>query len=513
MANAHIYTSVTGADTAETIDASVITFPYLKKDHLEIRVSDAGDSLATFKTSLTAGITKLVYGTDYTVSDAGLITFVQSSTFSNGSVYQVQVKRNSDISTRYVDFTDGSVVTEANLDDAQKQQLYLTQELADDKLSLNEDGTLDSLSVQFGDLTDSTVITESEGISSNDVDTALPTSAAVKDYVDTGLSDKAASSHTHTKSEITDLGTIPANLTDLGDTPSSLGSSGQVLKVNSGGTALEFANDDTSSGGSGASDFTDLNDTPSSLTADKWLKVNSGGTALEFTDEPSGGSGEANTASNVGSGSGTEYGVFKQKDEDDLEFKKLKQGSNVTLTENTNDITIAATDTNTTYTAGNGLTLSGEEFSADTGTGSTQVAAGDHNHSGVYEPADADIAKTDTAQTFTAPQRSTFYTSYADDTATFYMNTAQNWTWTVTASGASSVTFELESGTSALTNANGQSGYILLTNSAGTITLNATTTDVDTDLLTTISGATGTFLLSYICDGSKVYLTNSKALT
>ena len=126
---------------------------------------------------------------------------------------------------------------------------------------------------------------------------------------------------------------------------------------------------------------------------------------------------------------------------------------------------------------------------------------------------DAETAKTDTAQAWTGSQRAAFYTSYADDTATFYMNTAQNWTWTVTSSGASSVTFELESGTSALTNANGQSGYILLTNAAGTITLNATTTDVDTDLLTTISAATGTFLLSYICDGSKVYLTNSKALT
>ena len=126
---------------------------------------------------------------------------------------------------------------------------------------------------------------------------------------------------------------------------------------------------------------------------------------------------------------------------------------------------------------------------------------------------DADTAKTDVNQAWSGIQRSPFYTSYTDDTATFYMLNAQNWTWTVTASGVSSVTFELESTESALTDANGQSGFILLTNSGGTITLNATTTDVDTDLLTTISGATGTFLLSYICDGSKVYLTNSKALS
>jgi len=35
--------------------------------------------------------------------------------------------------------------------------------------------------------------------------------------------------------------------------------------------------------------FTGLSDTPSSLTADKWLKVNAGGTALEWTDAPTGG--------------------------------------------------------------------------------------------------------------------------------------------------------------------------------------------------------------------------------
>jgi len=51
-----------------------------------------------------------------------------------------------------------------------------------------------------------------------------------------------------------------------------------------------------------------------------------------------GGSGEVNTASNVGSGDG----VFKQKAGVDLEFKSLVEGSNITLTANTNDITIAA---------------------------------------------------------------------------------------------------------------------------------------------------------------------------
>ena len=115
--------------------------------------------------------------------------------------------------------------------------------------------------------------------------------------------------------------------TDLIDTPAAFGTTGQVLEVNAGGTALEFATPATPgsttftgltdtpanftgsallfarvnagetalefvAGGGGAAAFTDLTDTPGTLgTAGQFIKVNAGATALEFTAAPSGGGG------------------------------------------------------------------------------------------------------------------------------------------------------------------------------------------------------------------------------
>lgn len=112
---------------------------------------------------------------------------------------------------------------------------------------------------------------------------------------------------------------------------------------------------------------------------------------------------------------------------------------------------------------------------------------------------DADTAKTDVAQTYTAAQRGTVTT---DNDGSFDMNVTNNFKCTPT-------------GTFALTFTNitaGQSGFVLLVNTGGYAVTAAATTKVGASFLATVSTA-GTYLLSYWTDGTNVYVTASGALS
>ena len=130
---------------------------------------------------------------------------------------------------------------------------------------------------------------------------------------------------------------------------------------------------------------------------------------------------------------------------------------------------------------------------------SSDYATAAHNHSGVYEPADADILKADTADTLTASFRGTVTT---DNDGSFDMNVTNN--FKCTPSGNFTLTF---------TNITaGQSGFILLVNTGGHTVSAHANTKVDANLLATVSTA-GTYLLSYFPDGTNVYMTNSAVYT
>ncbi len=113
---------------------------------------------------------------------------------------------------------------------------------------------------------------------------------------------------------------------------------------------------------------------------------------------------------------------------------------------------------------------------------------------------DADTAKLDVAQTFTAPQRGTQTT---DNDGSFDLNATNNFKCTPT--GAVAITF------TNIASATGQSGNILLVNGSNHAITAAATTKAASGSLTTLS-ATGTYLIGYYCDGSNVYVGSTAAL-
>ena len=108
------------------------------------------------------------------------------------------------------------------------------------------------------------------------------------------------------------------------------------------------------------------------------------------------------------------------------------------------------------------------------------------------------VAKTTSDQSWTGSQRATVV---VDNDGSFDMNAGQNFKCTPT--GNFTLTF---------TNiTNGQSGFIILVNSGGHTVSLAGTSKADATFAATVTTA-GTYILSYISDGTNSYLTNSAVM-
>jgi len=118
---------------------------------------------------------------------------------------------------------------------------------------------------------------------------------------------------------------------------------------------------------------------------------------------------------------------------------------------------------------------------------------------------DTDLADKTADNSWTGSQRATLV---ANTTGSFDLNGGNNFKCTVS-TGTITITFtNINDGASPpVLTSSGQSGFILLVNSGATMAA-AGTTKIDATLLATISTA-GTYLVTYLSDGTNIYLTNS----
>ena len=247
------FTNHTGNGTAGPFS---ISFSYLSEAEVDVTVG---------------GVLKTIT-THYTFTSATQITFTSGNEPGNGVAIKFQ--RDTDISAKKVDFQDGSVLTETDLDTNADQVIFAQQEITDKLSGIEENATADQTDEEIQDIVgamfsgntesgitatyqdsdgtiDLTVASQTDnnftnadhskldGIESNA--TADQTGAEIKSLYE-GESDTNA----FTDAEKTKLAGISASagattFTGLGDTPANFsGAGGKTVKVNSSADALEF---------------------------------------------------------------------------------------------------------------------------------------------------------------------------------------------------------------------------------------------------------------------------------
>ena len=237
-------TNTTATATTHTGNGSTnnfaISFSFLANNEVDVTV---------------AGVLKTL-DTHYTISGS-TVTFTSGNTPANGAAIKFQ--RDTNISAKKVDFQDGSVLTETDLDTNSDQVLFAQQEITD-KLSGIEEGA-----------------------------TADQTNAEIKTAYEANSDTNAFTDAEKTKLQNLDLAKLQG--IETGATADQTGAEIKSLYEGESNTNAFTDAEKTKlagiSAGQGATDFTSLTDTPANFTnaAGKTVKVNSSANALEFVDQ------------------------------------------------------------------------------------------------------------------------------------------------------------------------------------------------------------------------------------
>ena len=210
--------------------------------------------LADSEVDVTVGGVLKTLGTHYTITGSTL-TFTSGNIPPSGTG-NIKFTRDTNISTKKVDFTDGSVLTETDLDTNADQILFAQQEITDKLAGIEEGATADQTDAEIrtavGNATDSNVFTDAEKTKLQNLDlaklqgietgaTADQSNAEIKTAYEANSDTNAFTDAEKTKLAGITAGAGATTFVGLSDTPANFsGAGGKTVKVNSGANALEF---------------------------------------------------------------------------------------------------------------------------------------------------------------------------------------------------------------------------------------------------------------------------------
>jgi len=193
-------TNTTATATTHTGNGSTnnfaISFSFLANNEVDVTV---------------AGVLKTL-DTHYTISGS-TVTFTSGNTPANGAA--VKFQRDTNISAKKVDFQDGSVLTETDLDTNSDQVLFAQQEITDKLGGIEEGATGDQTAAEIRTLvesaTDSNVFTDADHTKLNGIETAATADQTASEI--RTLVESASDSNVFTDADHTKLNGIEANAT------------------------------------------------------------------------------------------------------------------------------------------------------------------------------------------------------------------------------------------------------------------------------------------------------------
>ena len=179
------------------------TFTNHTGDGTEVNFSISFSYILTSDIDVTvAGVTKTL-GTHYTISGS-TVTFTSGNVPANGAAIKFQ--RDTSISTKAVDFQDGSVLTEQDLDNNTNQVLFAQQEIITKLGGIEENATGDQTAAEIRSLvesaSDSNVFTDADHSKLNAIEasaTADQTAAEIRTLVESASDSNVFTDADHTK--------------------------------------------------------------------------------------------------------------------------------------------------------------------------------------------------------------------------------------------------------------------------------------------------------------------------